>query len=439
MYKTYIIAMREFRSVVRSKGFVVSLLAMPIMMGGAIVVQLLLKDKVDTQDKRFAIVDGSGQFQPALAAAAESYNQYAIFDGQAADRKKVKPAFVLDFVAPEKEDAPLEMTLRLSERVRSKELDGFLQIDENVVAGDDGAKISYYSRNSVENTFRRWAATVLNQEIQRLRSQREGIDVQALQRVVLPVNVQDLGLVVRDEQTGEISEPKDANVLAQIFVPMGLMMMVFMAIMVGATPLMQAVMEEKQAKISEVLLGSVQPFQLMMGKLAGVVAVTLLTVLVYIAGAFFALNHLGYEEYFPAVDVICWLVVFQTLAVLMYGALFIAIGAAVNDMREAQSSLMPVMLLAMAPMFIWLYVVKQPDSLPSVALSLFPPATPMLMLLRQATPSGVPLWQPILGSILVLLTTIFCVFAAGRIFRVGILMQGESVNLRRMAGWVLRG
>src|SRR5262245_32174928 len=101
MYKTYIIASREFRSVVKSKAFVISLLAMPIMMGGAIVVQLLLKDKVDTQDKRFAIVDNSGQFKPALAAAAESYNQYAIFDGQGVDRKKVRPAFVLEFVEPE--------------------------------------------------------------------------------------------------------------------------------------------------------------------------------------------------------------------------------------------------------------------------------------------------------------------------------------------------
>jgi len=439
MYKTYIIASREFRSVVRSKAFFVSLLAMPILMFGAIVVQVLLKDKVDTQDKRFAIVDRSGQFQTALAEAAGAYNRHAIFDGQGADRKKVKPAFVLDFVTPEMDGAPLELTLALSERVRSKELDGFLQIDPSVVAGDDGAGISYYSQNSVENAFRHWAASVLNQEIQRLRSEREGIAAEALQRVLLPVNVQDLGLVVRDEETGEISEPKDANNLAQVFVPMGLMMLIFMAIMVGATPLMQAVMEEKQAKISEVLLGSVQPFQLMLGKLGGVVAVTLTTVLVYIAGVFFVLNHLEYGEYFPSVNVIFWLIVFQTLAVLMYGALFIAIGSAVNDMREAQSALMPVMLLAMAPMFVWLYVVKEPDAAPSIALSLFPPATPMLMLLRQATPAGVPLWQPILGSILVILTTIFCVFAAGRIFRVGILMQGETGNLRRMAGWVLRG
>ena len=198
MYKTYIIASREFRSVVRSKAFVVSLLAMPILMGGAIVVQLLLKDKVDTQDMRFAIVDGSGQFKPALAAAAESYNRYAVFDGQGADRKQVKPAFILDFVEPEKDDAPLEMTLRLSDRVRSKDLHGFLQIDQGVVAGDDAAKVSYYSRNSVENAFRQWAAKVLNQEAQRLRSEREGIDAQVLHRVVLPVNVQDLGLVVRD-------------------------------------------------------------------------------------------------------------------------------------------------------------------------------------------------------------------------------------------------
>ena len=214
MYKTYVIAWREFRSVVRSKGFVISLLAMPIMMGGAIVVQLLLKDKVDTQDKRFAIVDAGGQFQTALAAAAESYNQTTIFEGQGANRKKVKPGFILEFVKPQKSGDPLETTLALSERVRRKELVGFLTIDENVVAGnamspetnpppalleERPAKISYYSQNAVENAFRFWAANVLNQEVQRLRSQREGIDPQALQRVIAPVAVQDLGLVARDD------------------------------------------------------------------------------------------------------------------------------------------------------------------------------------------------------------------------------------------------
>jgi len=439
MVKAYIIALREYRAAVRSKAFVITLVAMPMLMGGAIVGQLLLKDQVDTADKRFAIIDRSEQFEKVLTEAAEAYNLTQIFDGAGSEREKVKPAFILQFADPQQIGEPPESTFNLSERVRKKEVHGFLEIDRGVVAGDGKAGVSYHSQNPVDSTFRRWAGSVINQELRRIRCEREGIDISVLQRVVLPVAVEDLGLVERDEASGEISQPEDANVLAFIFVPMGLMMLIFMSIMVGATPLMQAVMEEKQARISEVLLGSVQPFQLMLGKLAGIAAVTLTTMLVYIAGAFFTLKRLGHGDLFPSVDVVLWLILFQTLAVLMYGALFIAIGAAVNDMREAQSAMMPVMLFAMVPMFVWLYVVKEPDSTASIAFSLFPPATPMLMVLRLSVPSGVPLWQPILGSLLVLLSTIVCVFAAGRIFRIGILMQGEGFSLIRVAGWVFRG
>ena len=439
MYKSYIIALREYGAAVRSKAFVITLVVMPILMGGAIVGQLLLKDQVDTSDKRFAIVDRTGQFETPLTEAAEEYNKSQVFDLKDGERKKIKPEFVLQFLDAEEIGVPPESTLNLSDRVRNKEIDGFLDIDEEVVASDGKAGVLYHSLNPIDSTFRWWASNILNQEIRRIRCDREGLNADLLQRVMQSVNVQDLGLVKRDEKSGQISRPEGANPMAFIFVPMGLMMLIFMSIMVGATPLMQAVMEEKQARISEVLLGSIQPFQLMLGKLAGIAAVTLTTVLVYIAGAFFTLHQLGHGDMFPPVSVVLWLILFQTLGVLMYGSLFIAIGAAVNDMREAQSAMMPVMLLAMAPMFVWFHVVREPDSTTSIIFSLFPPATPMLMLLRLSAPTGVPLWQPILGTILVILTTIFCVYAAGRIFRIGILMPGKGASYRQMARWVLRG
>ncbi len=437
MYKSYVIALREYRAAVRSKAFVVTLVAMPIIMVGSIAAQFLLKDQVDTSDKRFAVVDRSEQFEQVLTAAAEEYNKTRIFDEESGE--KVKPEFVLEFVDPQQLGAPPESTLNLSDRVRSKELYGFLEIDQGVVDAESQEGISYHSLNPLDSSFRGWAGNVLNQEIRRVRCERERVDREVLQRVVQPVMVKDFGLVARDTGTGEISQPEGANILAHIFLPMGLMMLIFMSVMVGATPLMQAVMEEKQARISEVLLGSIQPFQLMLGKLIGIAAVTLTTVLVYIAGAYFTLEYLGHGDVFPPLNVVLWLIGFQVLAVLMYGAMFIAIGAAVNDMREAQSAMMPVTLIVMLPMFIWLYVVKEPDSTLSVAFSLFPPATPMLMLLRLTVSTSLPLWQPVLGVVLVILTTIFAVYAAGRIFRIGILRPGKGAGLAQMARWVVRG
>ena len=124
---------------------------------------------------------------------------------------------------------------------------------------------------------------------------------------------------------------------------------------------------------------------------------------------------------------------------VMWGGMFIAVGSAVSDMKEAQSLVTPVMLIAVSPMFVWLNVVKEPSSSFALAMSLIPPATPMLMIIRQAVPPGIPAWQPALGITLVLLTTIACVFAAGRIFRVGILMQGKGAKVGEMMRWVFRG
>ena len=438
MNKSFVIALREYRAAVRSKAFVITLVAMPVLMIGSIIVQVLLRDKVDTTDKTFAMVDRTGQFEDAFKAAVAFYNQAMVFAGEGDERLKVKPEFILEFIDPESIGEPPESTLKLSDRVRNKEISGFIEIDAGVVNSVADAKVNYHSQTSVDNAFRRFASEVVNETIQRIRSEKEGIDQAVIQRVVQPVEVNDMSLVERDVETGGISTPQDSNPVVDIILPMGLMMLIFMAVMVGATPLMQAVMEEKQARISEVLLGSIQPFQLMVGKLAGNVAVSLTTVGVYIAGGFCTLQYLDQSHIFPSLQIIIWLLVFQSLAVLMFGALFISIGAAVNDMREAQSAMMPVMMLAMAPMFVWLNVIREPESTFSTAISLFPPATPMLMLLRLAAPGSIPLWQPFLGCGLVILTTILFIYAAGKIFRMGILMQGEAASFRRMLSWVIR-
>ena len=249
--------------------------------------------------------------------------------------------------------------------------------------------------------------------------------------------VSNITLVELDE-AGQVTQAKETNRFANIFVPFFLMMLMFMVVLLGSQPLLNGVIEEKMQRIAEVLLGSIPPFQLMMGKLIGIAGVSLTLATFYIIGGFVALNKGGYGEFFPT-HVVWWFMVFLALAVLMFGSVFIAIGAAVSDLKEAQSLVLPVTIVAVAPMFVWFHVIQNPNSTMSVVLSLIPPATPMLMVLRQVVPPGVPLWQPLLGIVLVLLTTLACVFAAGRIFRVGILMQGKGARLGEMLRWVIHG
>jgi len=98
----------------------------------------------------------------------------------------------------------------------------------------------------------------------------------------------------------------------------------------------------------------------------------------------------------------------------------------------------PAMMILMLPMFVWVPILKQPNSTLAVVASLFPPSTPMLMLLRLASHPQPPAWQVALGVALTTACTIFCVWAAGRIFRIGILSQGKSPSLREILRWITK-
>jgi ABC-2 type transport system permease protein len=159
---------------------------------------------------------------------------------------------------------------------------------------------------------------------------------------------------------------------------------------------------------------------------------------VYLGSGFVGAWYYGLGDFLTP-PVLAWFLVFETLGVLMYGSLFVAIGSACTSTQETQTLLLPVMLLAMIPLFVMTQVILEPDSALSAGMSLVPTATPMLMVVRVAVPPGVPWWQPVVGVVLVLLTTLLLVWAAGRIFRVGILMQGKGANLAEMMRWVFRG
>jgi ABC-type Na+ efflux pump permease subunit len=217
----------------------------------------------------------------------------------------------------------------------------------------------------------------------------------------------------------------------------GCILIMFMIIMAVATPMMQGVLEEKMQRISEVLLGSLSPFELMAGKLLGGGGVALTLSAIYLGGALWAVHYYGFGDQIPP-GLIAWFLFYQTLALLMYGSMFIAVGAACTDMKEPQTLMLPVLMPAMIPLFMLGVVLKEPDGILSRAVSFFPPSTPMLMVTRQAMSANIQWWEPILGAVLVLAFTVLCVWAAGKIFRVGILVQGKGARFSEMLSWVFR-
>lgn len=445
MRKILVIAVREYKAAVQTKAFLIMILAMPMFMIGSILVQKLMRDKVDTNDKSVAVWDQTGLLYAALEEAGAQRDVEEVFIETDGERKKVKPRYLLQEVHPTADTAE-RATLELSQRVRNEEIFAFLIIGRNVIdppeeteGGEEPktARIAYHSANPNYDDIEDWATEVLNAAVQVIRFQAVNLEAEVVRKSTRPVPVANLSLVSLDE-SGRITEALETNRFANFMIPFGLMMLMFMVVMVAASPLVQIVLEEKMQRIAEVLLGSATPFQLMMGKLVGIVGVSLTIATIYLAGAFFAVYNAGYGSLLPS-GLIWWFVVYQGLAVVFFGALFVAIGAAVSDLKEAQSMMMPVSLLIISPMFVWLNVIKEPLSTSSMLMSFFPPATPMLMMLRISVAPNLPMWQPLLGIVVVLLAAVVAVFVAGRIFRVGILMQGKGANISEMLRWAVRG
>jgi ABC-2 type transport system permease protein len=233
------------------------------------------------------------------------------------------------------------------------------------------------------------------------------------------------------------SAPKGGG-MAAIFVPAGFMFLMFMVVLLSAQPLLEGVMEEKNNRIAEVLLGSVSASQLMLGKLLGNIAGALSAIAIYAAGGYAAARYNGWTDLIPT-DLVPWFLAFQTLGVLMFGSIFLAIGAAVTQSKEAQSLLLPIWLLIALPLFGWLQIVRDPNGAFAVWSSFFPPSAPLVMTLRLASDAVVPLWQILLSLIVLSLATAAGVFLAGRVFRVGILWQGKSPKVSELLRWALRG
>jgi ABC-type Na+ efflux pump permease subunit len=425
--KTLIIAVSELSTRVRSKAFLISLALMPLIVALAFGVQRFTRDNVDTKDRSFVVVDRTGELYDAIARAADQSNGAAVQSG--AQRGPRYLPSQTSF-APEDEQA----RAALSDQVRRGQIYAFVEIPADLVANPDATSLKYYSNHPADQSLPSWIGAVVNREVLNIRFRKVAIDRALISRLTKRVEVSELGLLERD-QTGAIRAAAKVDKVRTMAIPAGMMMILLFAVMSGAPALLNTVIEEKMSRISEVLIGSVTPFELMMGKLIGAGAVSFLLALVYVVVGLMVARHYGYGDVIGASE-LAWFVAFLALSVLMYGSIFLSIGAACSDIKDAGAMMGPAMMLMMLPWMTWFAVLNAPDSPLSIGLSLLPTATPFLMLLRIALPPGPPIWQVVIGLVLTTATSVALAYAAGKIFRTGLLMQGKGATLAEMWRWV---
>ncbi len=427
MNKIWVVASTEFGSAVRTKAFLIGLLMFPVIMGASIGLQLLAARQVDTRAKSFAILDTTGELAKVITTGAEARNQVISADSKAKTALFQPEMISLDGKSLE------EAKIELSDRIRKGELFAYVELPKGVLDGTE--PILYYSDNPGERELPQWLEAVIGEGVRGRRLKQAGIEPSVLAKVNLPVKFENLGLVSKSED-GSVKQAVKVDPIRTFVVPGVLMFLLFMVLMSSAPQLMNTVLEEKMSRISEVLLGSVTPFQLMLGKLLGSTAVSLVLATLYVGGAYAMASYYGYADVLSPL-MFASFVLFLILGVFMFGSLYVAVGSACSELKDAQSLMTPVMLLSMFPMFVWSAVLQSPGSTFSRAISLFPPATPYLMLLRMALRPAPAAWEIALSIVLTTLTALVFVWAAGKIFRTGLLMQGKAPSFAELARWVV--
>ena len=397
-----------------------------------------MENNKDTDDKHFVVIDHSGLMTVPLQKALETRNSVDIFHSHTGE--KIDAIYVVEFMEPDIQN-PEAQQLALSDRVESQELHAFIEIGPDILhpAGEEKeAFLKYYSQHSFNDQIRYWFQNVVNNNLRESRAAELNLDEAQAEELLWWINVEGMGLVTVDKKTGEQQEAEKTNELQSFLVPYVLLIMMFMLVMMSAIPQLSSVMEEKNEKIAEVLLGTVTPFQFMMGKVMGGIGVSLTTAAIYVSAGVFTLKYMGMESLIP-MEVLPWFFIYTILFILMVGSGMAALGATCNDNKDAQSLTFPGIMPAIIPMFLIAPIIADPTGPLATTIALIPPFTPTVMVMRMASSVTIPMWQPVVGLIGVILFTIFTVWIGARIFRTAILIQGQKPTLATLYKSAFKG
>ncbi|MBC7782646.1 MAG: ABC transporter permease [Burkholderiales bacterium] len=456
MSKTRLIAVREYLSAVRTKGFIVGVILMPFLMGGGLLLQHLTRGIVDLEVRKAAVIDRTADSKlfTLLESASTRRNQSKTLDPDT--RQQIKPEFQFQ-LATLTEDLN-KLRLELSDKVRRGDLFAFIEIGPDVLApkshipttvptagdaysmieavNDPDSLVYYTSNRPTYAELREFVQQTLQPRIVGARLGQSQTSIETITKLSGTLVV-PRGLAEKDPSGNLTFEPRKNEILL-IVLPIVLIMLMLVVVLVGASPLTTNIIEEKQLRIGEVLLGSVTPFQLMFGKLLGGVATSLTLGVIYITGAIVVASRLG-VLHLVTPSLIVWFLVFTVVASLMYGSLFVVAGAAASNIKEAQALVTPVMLIVVMPMFLIGPMMNEPHGLIARIGTFFPLSAPLVTMFRLAVPPALPWWQPLVaicGSGLMMLVLIWL---AGRVFRAGFLLVGRPASLKELVGWILRG
>lgn len=403
----FVVLQREFLQRIRSVAFWISTIILPLFMGGMIIIPVIISEKQKSSFE-VAMVDESGAIQSLLERELEkSRHDIHIFTPDTRDREELKTA------------------------VLAKEFDGYMIVPEDVLKT---GLINYYGRNVANAVGLSRIEHMVNRSVIAARMQERGINPEEAGKLTSRVNFETFRL-------SKEGAKKDRG--ASFFLSIVLFLTLYMVIILYGSFILRSVLEEKTTRVVEVLVSTIRPFPLMMGKIMGVAAVGLTQYLIWVllgVVAFVAVlpgMNLPEGPGVPQITVgqAVFFFVFFVLGYLMYSTLYAGVGAMFNSEQEAQQMATIVIIPLIVPVLLMQVVLQAPNGTLSTVLSLIPLFTPLLMYLRILVEMP-PAWQVALSIALSTMTVILFTYIAGKIYRVGMLMTGKKPTFKDLYRWI---
>ena len=430
MNRIGLIIAREFNQRVRKKSFILTTLLVPLLMLGVVFAPLWLSRMQQEEQKEIVVCDRSGKIVPALADDARVAFRAVSYSPEVW-RDSLREGYAYLWIGPDILSDPSDLRLYAEEPVT---------LDLEQTLGDRIRRVL---------------------ETEKLKAYQIDNLPQILQEIQTDVSMQ----VFRLDESGNQTASSGALSMGTSYL-FGLLIYMFV-FMYGAM-VMQGVIEEKSSKVLEIIVSSVRPFELMLGKILGIAAVALTQVLMWIV-LIVVLSLLllpllggsavaqvapggalssGMADLDPQAIALLsrvtdpWFLfeLFGSFLLyfiggyLLYAALFAAIGSAVDNAQDTQQLQVPIMVPMIFALVALTFVMREPSSSLSVWLSMIPFTSPIIMMAR--IPYGVPGWELALSLILLYTTFLGAVYVAGKIYRVGIFMYGKRPSFKELYKWM---
>lgn len=435
MNKIKIIIAREFNERVRKKSFIITTILMPVLMLGMMAAPTLMMLFAKGETKTLLVIDESGLIAPQLAG-----DEDVVFE-------------------------PSQLSLDEA-RARTDRF-GVLWIGSDIV--DNPADAKLYTNSSSSMSLESSISSQMERIIERERLNRYGID--NLEQIMKDVKASVTLTTYRNDLAAEGEQTEATSSGAAYMMGLVLGMMLYMFLLIYGSMVMTSVIEEKGSRVLDVLVSSVPPFQLMMGKILGVAAVAVTQIAIWavlVCGVGAAvMSALMPDDVMQSVEAVqsgaitsaeagidadmlsavslatdpvrlvmmfVYLLLFLVGGFLFYSAMFAAVGSSVDSIQDAQQLQTPVTIPIILAIILAMSVFNDPDSSLAFWGSVIPFTSPVVMMAR--IPFGIATWQIILSLVVLYASVAGMAWAAGKIYRVGIFMHGKKPSFKELLSWI---